>query len=91
MWRVVWARRARDDLKRIRAFIAKDNPLAADRLARLIQDATETLADHAERDAQARGSLRKLTTVRPYLIFYRVRETEVYIVHIRQAARRPRP
>lgn len=90
MRRIVWARAARNDLERIRRFIAKDNPRAAERMVGLLEAAGEALTDFPDRGLLVRGTLRKLTTVRPYLIFYRVLETGVHILHIRHGARAAR-
>jgi len=89
MRRVVWTEPAALDLRRIRRFIAKDNPYAAERIVALLQKAGDGLAEYPERGAPVRGILRKLTTVKPYLLLYQVQEQEIHIMHIRHAARRP--
>ena len=48
-----------------------------------------SLTDQPTRGRQARGRLRELTIVSPYIIRYRVDAEEVVILRVRHGARRP--
>ncbi len=61
---VVWTARAKRDLDRIRAEIAKDAPIAAARLVARLVLAGESLETFPER-YRASGHARELVTVRP--------------------------
>ena len=76
-----WA--ARRDLAQIHAYIAKDNPPAASRIAIEIIAACDRLELFPERGRPGkRHGTRELTTVWPYLIVYRVKAESVEIVRI---------
>ena len=84
--------RARDDLRDILGYIAKENPAAAERVARAIFDTTAliTVRPHLGiRNAKAPELRSRLVTRYPYRIHYFVENTDVWIVHIRHSARRP--
>lgn len=89
MRRVVWSPTAIRDLAKIRAFVARSSSVAAGKITSDLQTAGETLAAHADRGRPVPGGKRKLATLRPYLIRYRVTTDEVRIIRIRHAARRP--
>jgi toxin ParE1/3/4 len=86
---VVWSRRALTDLAAIRAYISQFNPTAAARMAARLETAGESLVSHPLRGRPAIHGLRALTTVPPYLVYYRVEEKTVVVVTIRHGARRP--
>ena len=84
--------RARDDLREIMDYIAKDNPVGADRMGRAIFDACALIAARPYlgiRNARARELRSRLVTRYPYRIHYFVEDADVWIVHIRHSARRP--
>jgi toxin ParE1/3/4 len=90
--RVRYTRRALDDLKAIYSYIAADNPKAARAVELVIRRTAGLLADfphlgvQTERSSQYRG----IKAGRyPYRIYYRIRDDEIWIVHIRHMARRP--
>ena len=91
--RVRFTRPAQADLQRIHAYIAKDNPEAASRVvARLIEQA-RALADHPQQGRKTDEPDVHAIVVPQirYLVFYRVSENEIQIIHIRHTARsRPR-
>lgn len=89
MRRLNWSNRSIRDLTTIRARIAKDNPYAAARVISKIEAAGESLSDFPERGVLVADGLHRLATAAPYLIFYRVSNDEISIVHIRHGARRP--
>lgn len=84
---VVWSRRALSDLIAIRAYIGQFSPLAAQRMARRLKAAADSLTDHAERGRMATATLREMVAIPPYIIRYHVGGDVVTIVRIRHAAR----
>lgn len=86
---VVWTRRAIDNLEDIRNYIAKDRPIAADKLAEKLFHAGNALDQKPDRGRRIPGGRRELVHVRPYLIRYRVRGLLVEILEVRHAARKP--
>jgi toxin ParE1/3/4 len=84
--------RARDDLREIMDYIAKENPVGADRVGRAIFDACTLIAARPHlgiRNARAPELRSRLVTRYPYRIHYFVEDANVWIVHIRHSARRP--
>ena len=84
--------RARDDLREILEYIAKESPTAADRVRRAIFDATTLIAARPHlgiRNAKAPELRSRLVTRYPYRIHYLVEDPDVWIIHIRHSARRP--
>lgn len=90
MRRVDWSLSAKRDLSRIRGHIASFNPHAAGRMVQKLVAAAETLAEYPERGRRHPKGWREFTSVKPYLIQYRVSEAFVRVLRIRHAARRPR-
>jgi toxin ParE1/3/4 len=90
--RVRYTPRARADLEAIFSYLDSRNPAAAWAVKRQIERASEALALSPylgmaiDRSPEFRG----LRAGRcPYRIFYRIRENEVWIVHVRHTSRRP--
>jgi toxin ParE1/3/4 len=84
--------RARDDLREIMDYIAKESPPGADRVVRAIFDACTLVAARPHlgiRNAKAPELRSRLVTRYPYRIHYFVENGDVWIVHIRHSARRP--
>ena len=84
--------RARDDLREIMDFIAKEDPAAADRVGRAIFDTAALVAARPYigiRNARAPELRSRLVMRYPYRIHYLVQDANVWIVHIRHSARRP--
>ena len=84
--------RARDDLREIMDYIAKEKPVGADRVGRAIFDACALIAARPYlgiRNARAPELRSRLVTRYPYRIHYFVEDANVWIVHIRHSARRP--
>ena len=82
---------ARDELDAIFTYIARDNPVAAQRVKSRIRDVAEQLGDfpHMARSTDRAGIRVRVVNPFPYLIFYTVRNEEVLILHVRHGARRP--
>ncbi|HEY6564300.1 MAG TPA: type II toxin-antitoxin system RelE/ParE family toxin [Pirellulaceae bacterium] len=84
--------RARDDLREIMDYIAKDNPVSADKVRQAISNACALIAARPHlgiRNARAPELRSRLVTRFPYRIHYFVENADVWIVHIRHSARRP--
>ncbi len=71
--KVVWARAARDDRRRITAWMAERNKAAAVRIARALAAAADSLAARPEKGRHGRApDTRELSAVPPYVIVYEV-------------------
>jgi toxin ParE1/3/4 len=84
--------RARNDLRDILEYIAKENPAAADRVRRAFLDAAKLVATRPHlglRNAKIPELRSRLVARYPYRIHYRVEDADVWIIHIRHSARRP--
>lgn len=89
MAQVIWTIEALEDLASIRAYIAQFNPAAANRLADRLLSAGDRLSAFPERGPRASGDTRRLSSVWPYIIQYRVVADKVYLLGIRHGAREP--
>lgn len=70
---VVWSQEARDDVIRIATFIAAENPVAAQRVARELVLAGDSLALFPRRGRHGRvAGTRELTVVQPYVVVYEI-------------------
>lgn len=69
---VIWSDEALTQLEIIRAYIYIFNPAASDRIAARLFAASNSLDTFPERGPAADEQLRKLSTVRPYIIRYYV-------------------
>ncbi len=87
MLRIIWTAEAVANLRSIFGYVSAFNASAAARLARRLQAAADSLAEHPERGREAPRGLRELTIIHPYLIRYRVRDDAVVILRIRHGAR----
>jgi addiction module RelE/StbE family toxin len=71
--RVLWRKRALDDIRRIVDFIAVDNPAAATRVAQELIVAGDSLKAFPRRGRLGRRpGWRELVVTSPYLIIYRI-------------------
>ncbi len=71
--KVVWARAARDDQRRITAWLAEHNKAAAVRIARALVAAADSLAVLPEKGRPGRApGTRELSAVPPYVVVYEV-------------------
>ncbi len=85
MAQVVWAEPALQDLDAIADYIALDNPDAAKRLVRKLLETVEQLEEFPEsgtRPRELRGTPYRKLTIKPVLVYYRIEEKEIYIVHV---------
>lgn len=81
---VVWAPRAIAHLTQLRAFIAHENPGAADRMATALLSAVDRLADlpNIGRPGRVPGSRELVVSGTPYVIPYRVRGERLEIIAV---------
>jgi plasmid stabilization system protein ParE len=88
---VVYSPRAMRDLQSISAHLVERNPTGAASVVGAIKSSIETLSFFPQigRVVDNAGH-RRLPVLRyPYLIYYRVAEDELLILHIRHTSRRP--
>jgi toxin ParE1/3/4 len=87
---IVWSPLARTRLQEIRAYVARDKPEAAERLAIRIVAMVETLRNHPYVGRfGAEPGIRELVIGRtPYIVLYRVRGQQVVISTIWHGAQR---
>jgi toxin ParE1/3/4 len=85
--RIIWSAEARNNLRSIFSYVSAFNTSAAARLARRLQTAADSLAEHPERGRETPRGLRELAVIHPYLIRYRVRDDAIIILRIRHGAR----
>jgi addiction module RelE/StbE family toxin len=79
---VVLSPEAIADLRNIRAYIAKDNPSAASRVAVQLAAACDRLDFLPNRGRPGREPGTRELAVRPYVIVYRVTPTAIEVVRI---------
>jgi toxin ParE1/3/4 len=87
---VVWSPLARTRLREIRAYVARDKPQAAERLAIRIVAVVEALRNHPRLGrVGAAPEIRELVIGgTPYIVLYRVRGRRVTVSTIWHAAQR---
>ncbi|HKN22580.1 MAG TPA: type II toxin-antitoxin system RelE/ParE family toxin, partial [Terracidiphilus sp.] len=87
---IVWSPLARSRLQEIRAYVARDKPDAAERLATRIVAVVEVLRDHPRLGrAGAEPGVRELVIGgTPYIVVYRVQRNRVTINTIWHGAQR---
>ena len=74
---VVWSPQAIADVERITLYVGQENPVAARRIARELLLAGDSLAMFPRRGRpSALPGRRELVAVRPYVIVYRLLDTE---------------
>ncbi len=86
---IVWSPRAIDHLAHLRAYIARDNPVASARIAGALLEAVERLAKlpHLGRPGRVAGTRELIVPGTPYVIPYRVRADRLEVIavfHARQ-------
>ncbi len=88
--RVTWHRRARQDLRHIRAQVAAEHPQAAQRIAQRILQAVELLAEQPRigRVGRVPDTREFVITGTPYIVAYRVAEDTLIILRVLHGARR---
>ena len=87
---IVWSALARTRLREIRAYVARDKPEAAERLAMRIVAMIETLRNHPHLGrVGAEAGIRELVIGNtPYIVLYRVKGQRVTIGTVWHGAQR---
>ena len=90
---IVWSALARARLQEIRAYVARDKPEAAERLAMRIVAVAEALRAHPYlgRAGAEPGTRELVIGGTPYIVIYRVRSKRVTILTIWHGAQRKGP
>jgi toxin ParE1/3/4 len=81
---IVWSPRAIEHLTHLQAYIARDNPKAANRIAGALLDAVERLAElpNLGRPGRVAGIRELVVPGTPYLIPYRVRADRLEVIAV---------
>jgi len=90
MARIILTSAAKNDLATIWSYIANDNPTAADKLLAQIDAAFDLIRQSPDIGFSVENispGLRCKPVKRNYLIFYKVRDSEICIAHVLHAAR----
>lgn len=85
--KIVWADEAVGHLEAIVAYISAFNPAAAGRFGERLIAVADSLAEFPDRGRDGGDGRREMTTVRPYVLRYRVEADRVIILRIRHGAR----
>jgi toxin ParE1/3/4 len=89
--KIIWSPEAIDDLAALRAYISRDNPAAARRVAlHLLEMVETTLAEnpHIGRPGRVPGTREFVIDKTPYSVPYRVKDNALQILRIYHGARR---
>ncbi|MGJ0534101.1 type II toxin-antitoxin system RelE/ParE family toxin [Methylocystis sp.] len=89
--KIIWSPEAIDDLAALRAYISRDNPSAARRIAlHLLEMVETTLAEnpHIGRPGRVPGTREFVIDKTPYIVPYRVKDNALQILRIYHGARR---
>jgi toxin ParE1/3/4 len=81
---IAWSPRAIEHLAHLRSYIARDNPKAANRIARALLNAVERLAGlpNVGRPGRVAGTRELVVPGTPYVIPYRPRGDRVEIIAV---------
>ena len=85
--KIVWTDEAVGHLEAIVAYISAFNPAAAGRFGERLIAVADSLAEFPDRGRDGGDGRREMTTVRPYVLRYRVEADRVIILRIRHGAR----
>ncbi|MDO9226605.1 MAG: type II toxin-antitoxin system RelE/ParE family toxin [Pseudomonadota bacterium] len=82
--RIEWSIAAGEDLRGIKAFIAKENPVAAARVIRAIRQSTLLLLDNPliGRAGEITATRELVIDRLPYLVIYRIQENRLRILAV---------
>ena len=86
---IIWRASARDDLADVIRYIANENPPAARRMKRLLEESVLPIAEHPYlyRQSDRIPGLREIVAHPNYIVLYRVTATCVEIVSVVHARR----
>jgi toxin ParE1/3/4 len=87
--KIVWTEPARQDLRQIFVYIAKDSPKAAAKVLSLIKERTVLLQDNPllGRMGRVDGTRELVITDSPYILPYRLKESQIQILAVFHSAR----
>jgi toxin ParE1/3/4 len=87
---VVWRQVALNSLERARAYIAQDNPAAAERVREQILNAVRDLADmpNMGRPGRVEGTRELVVAGTPYIVAYTVLDNQVAIIAVQHSAQK---
>lgn len=88
---IEWSDEAIDDLRQLHAFIARDNPAAARKMALTIVEAIESLLPgnpHIGRPGRVSGTRELVIPQTPYIVPYRVKASTIQVLRVYHGARR---
>lgn len=87
--KIVWTEPARQDLRQVFIYIAKDSPKAAAKVLSLIKERTVLLQDnpHLGRTGRVDGTRELVITGSPYILPYRLKENQIQILAVFHSAR----
>jgi toxin ParE1/3/4 len=91
MPRIAWRAGALDDLEQLRAYIARDNPQAADAVRNRILELVGMLATHPHlgRPGRVSGTRELVITPTPFIVpYWQPRSGEIEILAVIHGARR---
>lgn len=88
--KVRWTKRALTSFDREWVYIAKDDPVAARRVAERVLAAIEHLSGHPRmgRAGRVADTRELVVTGTPYIMIYRVRGEAVHLIHLLHGARK---
>jgi addiction module RelE/StbE family toxin len=88
--RLEWTRPAVRDLGEAGAFVASDNPQAAERMADRVREAVEYLQEQPNigRPGRIPGTRELVVTGTPFIVVYRVRGAAVQVLRMLHHSRR---
>jgi len=87
----IWSPEAIDDLVSLRAFIAKDNPAAAQRVVlHILHNVDALLSKHPEIGCPGRvpGTRELVIPKTPFIVPYRVKSNTIQVMRVYHSARR---
>jgi toxin ParE1/3/4 len=87
---IVWSPQAINDLAALRAYIAEDNPAAAQRVVLNIIGSIEQLVDHPQmgRAGRVLGTRELVVPRTPYIVPYRIRNNRLQVLRLYHGARK---
>lgn len=88
---IIWSPQALDDLVSLRAYIAEDDPAAAERIVlRILRNVEMLLPDNpqAGRPGRVPGTRELVVPRTPFIVPYRIAGRDIYILRVYHGARR---
>jgi toxin ParE1/3/4 len=81
---IVWSPRAIEHLTHLRSYIARDNPISANRIAGILLKAVERLAElpNLGRSGRVAGTRELVVPGTPYVIPYRLRGDRLEVIAV---------